>query len=108
MVTLNSVVLLVRVEHVDGQPIEPGIFAETSFRELCVLTNPVHICHAVEILSPHQACLNYQQRIILGHVAGELMAVQSWMDFLILVMVVIMKRSKVDEIVEVRQKHREL
>ena len=71
-------------------------------------TNPVHIPHAVEILSPHEVCLTYQQGIILGHVAGELMAVESWMDFPILVTVVIMKRSKVDEIVEARQKHREL
>ena len=60
------------------------------------------------ILSPHEACLTYQQGIILGHVAGELMAVESWMDFPILVMVVIVTRSKVDEIVEARQKHREL
>ena len=68
----------------------------------------MHIPHAVEILSPHEVCLTYQQGIILGHVAGELMAVKSWMDFPILVKVVIMKRFKVDEIVEGRQKHREL
>ena len=108
MVTLNPMVLSVRVEHVDGQPIEPEIFTETSFRELCVHTNPVHIPHAVEILSPHQVCLTYQQGIILGHVAGELMAVKSWMDFPILVTVVIMTRFKLDEIVVARQKHREL
>ena len=108
MVTLNSMVLLVRAEHVDSQPIEPEIFTETSFRELCVHTNPVHIPHAVEILSPHKVCLTYQQGIILGHVAGGVMAVESWMDFPILVMVVIMKRAKVDKIVEARQKHREL
>ena len=77
VVTLNSMVLLVRVEHVDSQPIEPGIFTETYFRELCVHTNPVHIPHAVEILSPHEVCLTYPQGIILGHVAGELMAVES-------------------------------
>ena len=29
VVTPNSMVLLVRVKHVDGQPIEPGIFTET-------------------------------------------------------------------------------
>ena len=107
-VSLNPMVLLVRVKHVDGQPIEPGIFTETSFRELCAHTNPVHIPHAVEILSPCEVCLTYQQGIILGHVAHELMVVESWMDFPILVTVVIMKRSKVDKIVEARQKHREL
>ena len=103
-VTLNPMVLLIRVKHVDGWPIEPEIFTETSFRH----TNPVHIPHAVEILSPHEVCLTYQQGIILVHVAGELLAVKSWMDFPILVTVVIMKRSKVDEIVEARHKHREL
>ena len=36
------------------------------------------------------------------------MAIKSWMDFPILVTVVIMKRSKVDKIVEARQKHRRL
>ena len=108
VVMLNSMVLLVRVQHVDSWPIEPEIFTETSFRELCAHTNPVHIPHAVEILSPHAVYLTYQQGIILGHVAGELMAVESWMDFPILVTVVIMKRSKVDKIIEARQKHREL
>ena len=51
-VTLNSMVLLARAEHVDGWPIEPEIFTETSFRELCAHTNPVHIPHAVELLCP--------------------------------------------------------
>ena len=34
------------------------------------------------------------------------MAIESWMDFPILIMVVIITRSKVDDIVEARQKHR--
>ena len=44
----------------------------------------------------------------MGQVAGELMAIESWMDFPILVTVVIIKRSKVDAIVEARQKHRQV
>ena len=43
----------------------------------------------------------------MDHVAGELMAIKSWMDFLILVTVVIIKRSKVDAIVEARQKNQQ-
>ena len=46
--------------------------------------------------------------VVLGQVAGELMAIESWMDFPILVTIVIMTRSKVDEIVEARQKHRQI
>ena len=42
----------------------------------------------------------------MRQVAGELMAIESWRDFPILVTVVIINRSKVDAIVEVRQKYR--
>ena len=43
----------------------------------------------------------------MGQVAGKLMAIESWRDFPILITVVIIKRSKVDSIVEVRQKYRQ-
>ena len=91
VVTLNYMVLLVRIEHANGQPIEPEILTETSFTELCTYTNPAHTPYAVEILSSHRICLTYKQGITLGHVAGELMVIESWMDFPILVMVVIIK-----------------
>ena len=61
VVTLNSRVLLVRIEHIDGRPIKPEIFTETSFRELCTYTNPAHTPYAVEILSPHEICLTYNK-----------------------------------------------
>ena len=104
-VMLNPMVLLVRVEHIDGRPIEPEILTEAAFKNFCTYTNSAHTPHAVEILSPHEICLTYKQGITLGHVAGELMAIESWMDFPILVTVVIIKRSKVDIIVEATQKH---
>ena len=108
LTTENPVVLLVRIEHIDGRPIESEILMETSFRELCVHANPVHIPNAVEILSPYKLCLTYEKGTVLGRVTGELMAVESWMDFPILIMVVIITRSKVDDIVEARQRHRQI
>ena len=66
IVTSNSLVLLVRIEHVNGQPIEPQILTETSFRELCTFTNPAHTPNAIEILSPHELCLTYEQGVVLG------------------------------------------
>ena len=93
-VMLNPMVLLVRVKHVDGRPIEPEILTEAAFKDLCTYTNPSHTPHAVEILSPHEICLTYKQGITLGHVASELMAIKSWMDFPILVTVVIIKGLK--------------
>ena len=62
--------------------------------------------YAIEILSPHEICITYRHGVSLGQVAGELMAIKSWGDLPILVTIVIIKRSKVDAIVEARQKYR--
>ena len=59
-------------------------------------------------MSPHEICLTNEQGITLGYVAGELMAIESWIDFPISVTVVIIKRSKVDAIVEMRQKNQQV
>ena len=53
-VTLNPMVLLVRVEHVDGRPIELEALTEAVFKELCTYTNPSCTPHAVELLSLHE------------------------------------------------------
>ena len=68
-VTLNPMVLLVRVEHINGRTIEPEILTEVAFQELCTYTKSSHTPHAVEILSTHEICLTYKQGITLGHVA---------------------------------------
>ena len=106
-VQVNPMVLLVRIEHVDGRPIEPEILTETTFHELCQYANPNHEPFVIEILSPHEVCITYRQGVSLGQVAGELMVIESWRNFPILITVVIIKRSKVDSIVEARQKYRQ-
>ena len=76
-----------------------------------VSVNPLALLvplNAVEILSPHELCLTYENGVELSRVAGELMAIESWMDFPVLIMVVIITRSKVDDIVKARQKHRRI
>ena len=60
-VQVNLMVLLVRIEHMDGRPIEPEILTEATFRELCQYANPDHEPFAVEILSPHEICITYRQ-----------------------------------------------
>ena len=102
-ILINPMVLLVRIEHVDGRLIEPEILTETTFCELCLYANSCYEQYAVEILSPHEICITYRQGVSLGQVAGELMVIKSWRDFPILITVVIIKRLKVDSIVEVRQ-----
>ena len=106
-IPINPMVLLVRIEHVDGRPIEPEILTEATFRKLCLYANLSYEPYAVEILSPHDICITYRQGVSLDQVAGKLMAIESWGDFPILITVVIIKRSKVDSIVEVRQKYRQ-
>ena len=107
-VQLNKMVLLVQIEYVNGRPIEPEILTEAMIKELCQYTNPDHEPYVVEILSPHEVCLTYRQGITLGQIVGELMAIESWMDFPILMTVVIIKRLKVDTIVRARWKHRQM
>ena len=91
-VTVNPLVLLVRIEHVDGRPIQPEVLTETSLKDLYACTNPVHSPNAVKILSPHELCLTSEKGVELGRVAGELIAIESWMDFPVLIMVVIITR----------------
>ena len=57
-------------------------------------------------MSLHEICITYRHGVSLGQVAGELMAIESWGDLPMLVTMVIIKRSKVDAIVEARQKYR--
>ena len=58
-VLINPMVLLVRIEHVDGRPIEPEILTETTFCELYLYRNSSYEPYAVEILSPHEICITY-------------------------------------------------
>ena len=105
-VQINSMVLLVRIKHVDGRPMGPDVLTESTFRELCQCIHSSCEPYAIEILSPHEICITYRHGASLGQVARELMAIESWGDLPILVTVVIIKRSKVDAIVEARQKYR--
>ena len=105
-VQINSMVLLVQIEHVDGRPVGPDVLTESTFRELCQCIHSSYEPYAVEILSLHKICITYRHGVSLGQVAGELMVIESWGDLPILVTVVIIKRSKVDAIVEARQKYR--
>ena len=55
-IPINPMVLLIRIEHVNGRPIEPEILTEATFRELCLYANSSYEPYAVEILIPHEIC----------------------------------------------------
>ena len=105
-VRINSMVLLVQIEHVDGRPVGPDMLTESTFRELCQCIHSSYEPYAIEILSPHEICVTYRHGVSLGQVAGELMVIESQRDLPILVTMVIIKRSKVDAIFKARQKYR--
>ena len=54
----NPMVLLVRIKHVDGRPIEPEILTETTFRELCQFANLNHEPFAIIFAKERQLELN--------------------------------------------------
>ena len=105
-VQINSMVLLVQIEHVDWRPMGPDVLTESTFRELCQCIHSSYEPYAFEILSPHEICITYRHGVSLGQVSRELMVIESWGDLPILVTMVIIKRSKVDAIVKARQKYR--
>ena len=76
-VWINSMVLLVRIEHVDGRPVGPDMLTESMFRELCQCIHSSYEPYAIEILSLHKICVTYRHGVSLGQVAGELMAIES-------------------------------
>ena len=53
-VSINDMVLLVQIEHVDGRPMEPELLTTDTFCDLCIQTNPEHEPHVVKILSPYE------------------------------------------------------
>ena len=65
-ILVNPMVLLVRIEYVNGRSIEPEILMETTFRKLCLYANSSYEPYAVEILSPHEICITYRQGVSLG------------------------------------------
>ena len=65
-VQVNLMVLLARIEHIDGRPVEPEILTEATSRELCRYANSSYEPYAIELLSPHEICITYRQGVSLG------------------------------------------
>ena len=65
VVQINSMVLLVQIEHVNGGPMGPEVLTESTFRELCQCINSSYEPYAIEILSPHEICITYRHGVPL-------------------------------------------
>ena len=72
-VWINSMVLLVRIKHVDGRPVGPDMLTESTFIELCQCIHSSYEPYAIEILSPHKICVTYRHGVSLGQDWGRLL-----------------------------------
>ena len=64
-VSINEMVLLVQIEHINRRPMEPKILTADTLCDLCIQTNPKHEPHVVKILSPYKICVSYREGIVL-------------------------------------------
>ena len=80
---LNSLVLLVKIEHVDGRPIEPDILTEAAFKDVahpkCIIlfADVTSLNDAVTsyVMSQHPVCIDhmtfYYKRSINARMRGS-------------------------------------
>ena len=104
---LHKLVLLMRVSNYEGEAVEPELFTQGKIRELCLSSRGHHDPYEIEILSNHEACLTFKESVTLALAAGDLMSVEDWMGIPVVIMVIILGRSKVRAIVEARERHRQ-
>ena len=104
---LYELVLLMRVSNYKGEAVVPELFTQGRIKELYLSSRGHHDPYEIEILSNDEACVTFKESVTLGLVAGDLMAVEDWMGFPVVIMVISLGRSKVRAIVEARERHRQ-
>ena len=72
---LHKLVLLMRVCTYKGGAVDPKLFTRSNIRELCSGCKGHYDPYNIEIMSNHEVCLTFKKEVILGLVAGDLMAV---------------------------------
>ena len=104
---LHKLVLLMRICHYEGEPIDLEFFTQNNIRELCISTKGHYDPFNVEIMSEYEACLTFKREVTLGMVAGELMSIEDWMGVPVVITVLILGRNKIGAILEARERHRQ-
>ena len=102
---LNPVVLLLRVETLDGNPLPERFLTVPNCHDLSIECGEEEPCQ-VELLSMYEACLTFKENAIISDLVIKLMAVKTWIGVPVVITAVILSRDKVDQIVLVREKGR--
>ena len=82
-------------------------FMQSKIRELCLSFRGHCDPYEIEILSDHEACLTFKKDVMLGLAVGDLMSVEDWMGVPIVITVIILGRSKIQAILDARERHRQ-
>ena len=104
---LHKLVLLMRISNYEGQAVEPELFTQSKIQELCLSSRGHCDPYEIEILSDHEACLIFKKDVTLGLAVGDLMSVEDWMGVPIVITVIILGRSKIQAILDARERHRQ-
>ena len=104
---LHKLVLLMCVSNYEEKAVEPELFRQRKIRELCLSSRGHYDPYEIEILSDHEACLAFKKNVMLGLALGDLMSVEDWMGVPIVITVIILGRSKIQAILDARERHRQ-
>ena len=99
--------LLMRVCTYEGGTVNPKLFTRNNIRELFLGCKGHYDPYDIEIMSYHEVCLTFKKEVTLGSVAKDLMAVEDWIGFPVIVTVVILGKNKVRAILQARDKYRQ-
>ena len=103
---LNLIVLLLRVETLDGSPLPNKFLTIPNCRNLSIECGEVEP-YQVELLSAYEACLTFTEDVVVTDLVIKLMAVETWISVPAVITTVVLNREKVDQIVLVREQGRE-
>ena len=102
---LNPLVLLLRVETLDGSSLPEKFLTMSNCRDLSIECGEEEP-YKVELLSAYETCLAYKEDVVITELAIKLMAVETWITLPVVKTAVILSKDKVDKIIQVREQSR--
>ena len=102
---LNPLVLLLRVETLDGSSLPEKFLTMSNCRDLSIECGEEEP-YKVELLSAYEACLTYKEDVVIAELAIKLMAVETWIALPVVITAVILSKDKVDKIIQVQEQSR--
>ena len=102
---LNPLVLLLRVETLDGSSLPEKFLTVSNCHDLSIECGEEEP-YKVELLSTYEACLTYKEDVVIVELAIKLMAVETWIALPVVITAVIPSKDTVDKIIQVWEQSR--